>query len=63
MNIGDVLELIGGGCLVAAGALYLGWPLALLVSGLFLLYLAQCYVDPIHLPRRFRRLQRKTPDE
>ncbi len=48
MNIGDLLEWAGATCLVAAAYLFfhtVDMATALVVAGICLAYLAQCYAD------------------
>lgn len=45
MRLGDILEWVAAGCLVAAAALWSGLILALAVGGVCLAYFAQCYSD------------------
>lgn len=56
MRVGDLLELIGAGCLVAAGCLQVGLWVALIVAGVALVYEGQCYgTQPLPRPKLPRR--------
>jgi hypothetical protein len=68
MLLGDALEIAGAGCLTAAAYLWDGWVPALIVAGVALIYLAQCYASimvrpKIKLPKvKLPWLLRKAPE-
>lgn len=67
MRVGDCLEVVSGVCLTAGAGLLAGLGVALIVAGLVIGYLAQCYgTTPLPHVARERgrwRLQLRRPAE
>lgn len=55
MRSDDLLEWLAAAAFIAAGYLFVGLTLALLVAGACLAYFAQCYNAPLPKPRLRRK--------